>query len=457
MTDHPDLALCAPDASGASHASGASGAFAGIDGEVRRILVLRALVLGDTMCAVPALRAVRRAWPRAHIALMGLPVAREYLSRLDCVDEWLPFPGWPGLPERPADVRELPAFLTAMQASDWDLAIQLHGSGELTNPLLALLGARHNAGFHGPGAWVPPADAGRFAPWPMLGHETQRLLSLCRHLGLPVEEEALEFPLRDEDEVALRHAWPGRDRARPATRTDPDPGDGDGNDHQAGEGGYACLHVGAQLPSRRWPLRRFAAVGQALHDAGLTVVLSGTAGERAMTGQLSAMLGAVGVPCVDLAGATTLWSLGALLRGARVLVCNDTGVSHIAAALRVPSVVVSCGSEPMRWAPSDRTLHRVLAKPAPCRPCAYAECPNGHACAHALSVLEVLQALEDLLRQPRVGLGSVGSDAGASSSSSSSSPDASPTSKEGPHVPPPAHPDVARPRQLLVQPHAGTA
>ena len=56
-----------------------------IDGEVRRILILRALVLGDTICAVPALRAIRRAWPQAHIALMGLPVAREYLSRVQDV------------------------------------------------------------------------------------------------------------------------------------------------------------------------------------------------------------------------------------------------------------------------------------------------------------------------------------------------------------------------------------
>lgn len=349
-----------------------------IDGEVRRILVLRALVLGDTICAVPALRAIRRAWPRAHIALMGLPVAREYLSRLDCVDEWLPFPGWPGLPERGVDVRELPAFLSAMHARAWDLVIQLHGSGGLTNPFVAMLGARWNAGFHGPDAWVPPADAARFAPWPSLGHETQRLLTLCRHLGLPADDERLEFPLRDEDEDDLLRVWPGR----------------------AGVGDYVCLHVGAQLASRRWPLRRFAAVAQALFDAGHTLVLTGTAAERPMTQALSTQLAALQVPCVDLSGATSLWTLGALLRGARALLCNDTGVSHVAAALGVPSVVVSCGSDPMRWAPPDRARHRVLAKPAPCRPCAYAECPNGHACAHALSVFEVLEALEDLLGQP---------------------------------------------------------
>lgn len=399
----------------ASAAPAAPAALAGIPGPVNRILVLRALVLGDTLCAVPALRSIRRAWPRAHIVYMGLPASRDYLSRLDCVDEWRAFPGWPGLPEASADVRQLPAFVADMQAGDWDLAIQLHGSGGVTNPLLALFGARHAAGFRGEGAWAPPADAHRFVDWPLLGHESQRLLSLCRHLGLPEVDDRLEFPLRDEDDHALRQVWPAVTAAGP----------------------YACLHAGAQLPSRRWPLRRFAAVGRALHDMGQTVVLTGTAAERPLTAELSGLLAAQGVPCVDLAGATTLWSLGALLRGARVLVCNDTGVSHIAAALSVPSVVVSCGSDPLRWSPPDQRRHRVLARPAPCRPCAHAECPHGHPCAHALSVFDVLRTLEDLLGTvPFAPL---------------------PPAKEPPHAPTPAHPDLACPRQLPVQSHAGPA
>lgn len=354
---------------------GASSPGLKLDGPIRRIVVLRALVLGDTLCAIPALRSIRRAWPDAHLAVLGLPASREYLSRFPWIDEWIAFPGWPGMPEGGHDVAALPGFLADMQARGWDLAIQLHGSGELTNPLLALLGARHMAGFHGERAWVPPKDAANFRPWPLLGHEAQRLLSLCRGLGLPSEDDLLEFPVRPEDEAALRVQWPERDHVGP----------------------YACLHVGAQLPSRRWPLRRFAAVAQGLQEQGLTVVLTGTVGERPLITELRAMLDALGVPSVDLAGVTDLWTLGALLCGARVLVCNDTGVSHIAAALRVPSVVVSCGSEPMRWAPPDRLRHRVLARPAPCRPCAHAECPNGHACAHALSVFDVLRELEDLL------------------------------------------------------------
>lgn len=351
--------------------------FANIQGPVRRIVVLRALMLGDMLCAVPALRAIRRAWPEAHISVLGLPASREYLSRLPHVDSWLPFPGWPGLPEHPLDVRLLPAFLSAMQSAEWDLAIQLHGSGRVTNPLVAMLGARFTAGFHDDVALVPAGDEARYCAWPLQGRETQRLLAVCSHLGLPAGDDTLEFPLQAADEDALRQAWPG-------WKTTP----------------YACLHAGAQLPSRRWPADRFAAVGQSLHDRGLTPVLTGTEAERSLTAPLSRLLTERCVPHVDLVGRTSLWSLGVLLRDARLLVCNDTGVSHIAAALAVPSVVVSCGSDAERWAPPDRWRHRVLAEPAPCRPCAHAVCPVGHVCAQQLSVAAVLAALTDLPSTP---------------------------------------------------------
>jgi ADP-heptose:LPS heptosyltransferase len=296
--------------------------------------------------------------------------------------------------------------LAAMQAADWDLAIQLHGSGQLSNPLVAMFGARFSAGFHAPGAWVPPADASLYCPWPEEGYEAHRLLALCDHLGLPHDGEALEFPLRPEDDAALDRVWPGWRR-----------------------GGYACLHAGSQLPSRRWPVARFAAVAEGLHERRLLPVLTGTAGEAPLVGQLASLLTLRGIPHVNLAGRTCLWSLGALLRGARLLVCNDTGVSHIAAALRVPSLVVSCGSEVARWAPPDRQLHRVLAAAAPCRPCAHAICPVGHGCALDLRVDAVLQELSTLLESQLRRL----------------------------HAPPPAHPDLACPWQLPLQPDAGAA
>ena len=128
-------------------------------------------------------------------------------------------------------------------------------------------------------------------------------------------------------------------------------------------------------------------MGDALAAEGLRLVLTGTAAEASLTARVQR---AMREPALDLTGRTTLGVLGALIARARLLVCNDTGVSHLAAALGTPSVVVACGSDPRRWAPLNRELHRVLAAEVPCRPCAHRECPIGHPCAIRVSAGDVI-------------------------------------------------------------------
>jgi ADP-heptose:LPS heptosyltransferase len=92
----------------------------------------------------------------------------------------------------------------------------------------------------------------------------------------------------------------------------------------------------------------------------------------------------------DLAGKTTLGGLAALLERVPLVVCNDTGISHLAAALRTPSVVVASGSDTSRWAPADALRHRVLADYPACRPCSHRVCPVGHVCARNVEVDDVI-------------------------------------------------------------------
>jgi ADP-heptose:LPS heptosyltransferase len=331
-----------------------------------RIVVFRALQLGDLLCAVPALRALRGAYPQASVTLIALPWARELATRLcQYVDEFVEFPGFPGLPERPADMDRLARFFEEMHRRAFELAIQLHGSGEVTNQIVALFGAHASAGYYRPGQWRP--DGERFHEWRSDEHEVLRWLRLVELLGAPARGTHLEFPLREADwqywrSLRLHH--------------------------------YAVIHPGSQLPSRRWPAERFAEVGDALAAEGLRIVLTGTAGEAQLTKRVRLHMRE---PALDLAGRTTLGALGALIARARLVVCNDTGVSHIAAATRTPSVVVACGSDPRRWAPLNRELHRVLAAPVPCRPCAHAECPIGHPCAHDVSAREVIAQTHEAL------------------------------------------------------------
>ena len=229
-------------------------------------------------------------------------------------------------------MEELPAFLQTMHGLELDLAIQLHGNGIISNPLVALFGARENAGFCTRGAYYPNPE--RFLPWPESGSEIRRLLALLEFLGLRARGEELEFPVWRDDEAEADALGIG--------------------------GEYACVHPGARLESRRWPPERFAAVGDGLAREGLGVVLTGSDAEADVTEAVAARME---VPATDVAGKTTLGGLAALLSRARLLVSNDTGVSHLAAALRVPSVVVVTTSDPDRWAPLDRDRHRVVFLP----------------------------------------------------------------------------------------------
>jgi ADP-heptose:LPS heptosyltransferase len=300
-----------------------------------RILVFRALHLGDLLCAVPALRAIRAALPGAEITLLGLPWARSFVSRFPAyVDRFLEFPGFPGLPERPVAVGAVPRFLAAAQRMRFDLALQMHGSGRYSNELCYLLGARLTAGYFAPGEWCP--DPQRFMPYPEDLPEIRRHLRLVSFLGIAPRGEELEFPLLAEDRSGL-------DALR-AERSLPG-------------GAYVCLHPGARAAERRWPARLFARLGDRLAGLGLHVVVTGTEAEREVAG---AVVEAMRAHAVDVSGRTSLGVLAALLAGARLVVCNDTGVSHLASALRVPSVVVFTESDPGRWAPLDRRLHRPV-------------------------------------------------------------------------------------------------
>jgi ADP-heptose:LPS heptosyltransferase len=307
---------------------------------VQRLVLFRALAgLGDWLCVVPALRALRVAFPQAQVELIGLPQTRAWVDRYPAyIDALIEFPGFPGLPERSPQLAQIPAFLADVQQHKVDLAIQLHGSGIITNPLTALLGAKRTAGFYLPGQYCP--DAAAFLPWVESESEIRRYLRLLEFLGIPAQGEGLEFPLWQTD-------W----QMFEAISTT----------HNLAPGNYVCMHPGASVAERRWSPEQFARVADALADRGLQVVLTGSASEQSLAQQVSQSMQS---SAIDLTGCTSLGALAVLLHQSRLLVCNDTGVSHLAAALRVPSVVIFSQSDSNRWSPLDRDRHRVVHHPA---------------------------------------------------------------------------------------------
>lgn len=336
----------------------------------QRVAIFRALQLGDLLCTVPAWRALRAAHPGAHITLIGLPWARDFARRFArYINDFIEFPGAPGLRERPWDAAHLATFEEGMKEQRFDCLVQMHGSGNITNPLLSKWGARRLAGFHEAPSLTAPDRL--MLQWDPRESEVRRYLRLAAALGADTRGVHLEFPLDDAERVAALELRGVR-------------------------GPYVVIHPGARFPSRRWPVERYAAVADRLAHGGYAIIVTGTREEKALAAQLVANMRHA---AIDLVGCTAVGVLAAVVAGARLVVCNDTGLSHVASAVRTPSVVVSSGSDALRWRPLDTSRHRVLWHDTPCRPCMHEVCPTGHECARAMTTEQVYEAAASLLAQ----------------------------------------------------------
>jgi ADP-heptose:LPS heptosyltransferase len=301
---------------------------------VRRIAILRALFLGDLLLSGPAMRALRRRFPAAEISLIGLPWAAEIVRRsAGALDRLVPFEGYQGLREVAYDPARAARFLQAQRAYGYDLAVQMHGDGSVSNGLVAALGARLTLGCARPGD-------GRLdlaLPYRDDDHETLRWLSLLGLLGVPDDDARLDLALVPDDMAEAQRLL------APALR----PGSL-----------LIGLHPGAKDPARRWPVKSFAALGDVLAQRyGASLVLTGAANEAGLTAELWARLR---VPALDLGGRTSLGAFAATISALDLLVTNDTGASHLAAARATPSVVLFGPTRPHVFAPLNRRLHMVV-------------------------------------------------------------------------------------------------
>jgi ADP-heptose:LPS heptosyltransferase len=348
---------------------------------VERIAVLRANALGDLLFSVPALEALRAAYPRAELVLLGRPWHRTFLEgRPGPVDRVVVVPpsrGVRGDEQTEEDPRELDRFFAEMRAERFDLALQMHGGGGFSNPFVARLGARVTAGCRADGA--PPLD--RWIRYVYFQPEIPRYLEVAGLVGAP--------PVTLVPCVAVTAA--DREAARAYTEGGP----------------YAVLHPGATAERRRWPAERFAAVGDALAGQGLRVVVTGTEPERELVEEVARQMRAAARAAV---GTLSLGGLTGLLADASLLVANDTGPLHLANAVGTPTVGVFWIGNMINGAPLNRDRHRPL-------PSFRTRCPvcgeenTTSRCAHEASFVadvqleDVTEAALDLLGERRTASG----------------------------------------------------
>lgn len=297
---------------------------------VSHIAVLRGGGLGDLLFAVPALAALKAAYPAATITLLGTPIHRALLEAVESpVDEVQILPFAEGVRPGDEDHDELAAFFADMRSRNFDLAVQLHGGGRYSNPFLLRLGARHTVGTRTPDA----AHLERTVPYLYYQHEPLRALEVAGFAGaFPVDLEARLVP-------AVGGAVPeaaGRDR-----------------------GPLVVIHPGATDPRRRWPTQKFAQLAAACAADGSRVLLIGDSSERELADRIARLAAAPAVH--SIAGELNMAGLVAVLADADVVVANDSGPRHLAQALGVPTVGIYWVGNVINAGALGRSLHRVHA------------------------------------------------------------------------------------------------
>ncbi|HEU5230858.1 MAG TPA: glycosyltransferase family 9 protein [Ktedonobacteraceae bacterium] len=335
----------------------------------RKVALLRASRIGDFLCATPAFRALRLALPDADITLITLPMLREIAQRLPYLDRLVEFPGYPGIAEQLFDAGHAIQFLREMHAEQFDLAIQMQGTGVNSNPFMLLLGARRTVGFVRPGEGAGLLDAA--LPYPKHLHEVHCVLALATFLGIPQQGEQIVFPLHAED---LRQAECLLKGAEPP---------------------LIGLHPSARDEARKWSLNRFAATGSLLlRRHGGTVIVVGEAQDREQGATIAQRIDG---PCLNLMGQTSLLTLGGVLSRLAVLLTNDSGPAHIAYALGTPTVTIFGASSPALNGPLQSGPFRAVIHEVPCRPCGYGVCPIGNPCLKGVTVDQVVEAAEEVI------------------------------------------------------------
>jgi ADP-heptose:LPS heptosyltransferase len=300
---------------------------------IKSVILFRALQLGDMLCAIPAIRALKHTHPDVSITLAGMPWAASFTERFSkYFDEFIWFPGYPGLPEQVINPMEFTSFLANVQERQFDLAIQMQGNGSIVNPMVELFDAKLTAGYFKKDDYTPNSDY--FMEYPDYGSEIERHLKLMAFLGVPILGNELEFPLTTKDLADYNLLQLPVENKK-----------------------YVCVHPGSRGTWRQWPTSHFAALADYCASCGLKVIITGTEQEMHIVKEV---ISHMQYPAINFAGRTNLGAMAVLIKNAYALLSNCTGVSHIAAAFKTPSIVISMDGEPERWGPINKQLHHTI-------------------------------------------------------------------------------------------------
>jgi heptosyltransferase-3 len=351
-----------------------------------RILIYRFGQLGDTIVALPALWAIRRAFPEASLTYLtsdhpgrGFVLPQEILPREGLIDNWLAYTR-----EGPGKLRGLIQLWKTLRARQFDLLVYLVPR---MRPRLSVW--RDLAFFRSAGIRLVAGQKGLRSfpsrvpgqPLPSVEHEADHLLHrlALSHIPIPQSNRGnMDLALTSEEKQAakdwLRSHVPGYSSAVSLVGIGP----------------------GSKWPSKIWPVERFEELGgRLITDFSLFPIVFGGPGDVPLTNHLIKHWG----KGASAAGVLSVRAAATTLAHCRLFVGNDTGTMHLAAAVRTPCVgIFAAQNWPGRWHPYGPG-HIVLRRSVPCEGCGLEVCTKeGMRCLKEISVEDALQACRTVLR-----------------------------------------------------------
>lgn len=307
-----------------------------------RFLVVSTTGVGDTLWAVPALKALKARYPKSAISLLVNPTSKSLLVPLNLHTSLFEL--------KSRSIFSFFKHFKSMRSCRFSHALVFHASQRPMLPFLRLIGARHIIGTKGINKgfdrYLTKATKNKAQ------HEIQRRLELVKLVGANPTDTALELVIPQKARMEMVHIL------KPYQIKNP----------------IVVFHTGAKDSYKQWPLSHFIQVASTLAQDGYTPVVTGTHAEKSQAEHVCKK-----VPgALNLAGNLNLLELAALIERSNLLITNDTGPMHMGFALKKPTLAFFSPTDPKLCGPFhlDPSLYAICSAPPTCTPCKKRKCPE---------------------------------------------------------------------------------
>jgi heptosyltransferase-2 len=339
----------------------------------KRVLIVRTDRIGDVLLSTPVIKALRVQYPKAYIAMMVSPYAKDIVEGNPYLDEVIIY----DKDGRHKSWLSSIKFALNIRKRRFDLAFILHPANRV-HLVTFFAGIPRRIGYERKFGFLL-TDRIKHTKQCGEKHELEYNLDLLRYLGIAPEDKSLFMPIKNESERCIEDVF----RQEGIKEQDK----------------LLAIHPGASCPSKIWPSERFAEVADRLESKyGFKVLL--IAGPKDIILSENVIKN-MRHRAVNLAGKTSVSQLASVLKRCRLFISNDSGPVHIASAVGTPVISIfgrnQKGLSPKRWGPlgiKDKVLHREVG----CIECLAHNCAKSFACLKAITVDDVLRLADSILR-----------------------------------------------------------